>query len=324
MNKWNNSPLEYYIYIRIGIVFNYKKYYKWGVLVMRRKRFRTRPQQGGLKKGIIFGIIFCILLPIGAIYIGLQITENWIVPVFDSSEILGDNAQEIVLTNDEESKDVGSKVDEATEKVDESNLTEAAEIKPISIYAIQIASIADKSNIDEMIGELNEKGLSNLIYNVDDKFKVFIYGSTKRTYVESKMEEVKEHYPDAFISEMYLPKKVVKYKAEDDIVADIIGDINNIIELIDKQSEEWYNNGSTSAYKELLNKHEELLKNLNGKITDKKLTENYFNKTVIEKAVIYQQNNINTSLELLEGKENEHRVHSLFLDSLFRVVELSK
>ncbi|QUH26041.1 SPOR domain-containing protein [Serpentinicella alkaliphila] len=282
---------------------------------MRRRKFRQRTQHSGLRKGIIFGIIFCILLPVGAIYIGLKITENWIVPVFDSSELLGDNTQEILLPGQEEKQE---------EKEVESNLTEVGEIKPLAVYAIQIASIADRSNIDKLIGELNNKGLPHLIYSVDNKFKIFTHGSTKRADVEGKIDEVKGHYPDAFISEMFLPKKVVKYDEKDSIVAEIIGDINNIIELIDKQSEEWYNYGGSSTYVELLNKHEELLDNLNIKITDDKFSGRYFNKSAFEKAVIYQKNNINSSKELLESKENNHRIHSLYLDSLFRVVEFTK
>lgn len=205
-----------------------------------------------------------------------------------------------------------------------SSLTEAIEIKPISIYTIQIASITDRSNIDNLIGELNDKELPHLIYSVDNKFKIFTYGSTRRSFIETKLEKVREHYPDAFISEMYLPKKTVRYNEDDKGVEEIIEAINNIIELIDKQSEEWYNYGGTSAYTDLLNKHEELIENLSGKIAEKNFSKEYFNKNAMEKALIYQLNNINTSLELIESSKEEHRIHSLYLDSLFRVVELTK
>lgn len=282
-----------------------------------RRRLNPRRKNIGVSKGIIFGIIFAILLPIGAIYIGLKITENWIVPVFDSKEILGENDAEIDFT-------VGETENSENTHDDSSELTEVGDINPVAIYAIQVASVTDKSNIENLIGELNDRELSHLIYNVDNKFKVFTYGSTKRSFVESKIEDIRAHYPDAFITEMYLPKKTIKYHENESLITEIIEDINHIIEVIDKQSEEWYNYGGTITYKELLNKHDELLNKLNEKINDEKFSEAYFSKNVIEKSVMYQQSNINTSLEILESKEKEYRIHSLFLDSLFRVVELIK
>ncbi len=295
------------------------------------KKNRMMLKRNKRRGNILLVLIFGMILPVMAIYIGLHITKMWVSPVLNSEE-----GNSIIALENNEVKDNGedNNKSETTEENKNNNKINyiKAEIEPFSVYTIQIASLADNKNVDDFIGALNDQKLAHLIYKTDNSYKVYVSGGTKRTHVETELVKVKTLYPDAYISEVHPLVKNVEYPQDEraEKLETIITDLNEVIKTMDKQGEAWYNyfvsEGSLDNYVELLKIQQNLLVKLSEKISGVELPEGFFKKGIVEKMIAYQEGNIKRSLELYEENEvdNAHRLHSLFLDNLFRIVEIIK
>lgn len=281
----------------------------------------------------LFMLLFiCIVIPATAIYVGLRITEKWVSPVLNPEEqdfnfVVDQEKDETI----DESEVPSESEEETPVETMEQTTGREAQIKPLSVYAIQIASLGDTSNIDKMINQLNENKLPYLVYQMDNSYKVFVKGATRRNRVEGALEEVKGLYPDAYISELLLPKTVVSINEEKDSeIEALITNLNETIDLMDNQAEEWYNffekEGDLNSYSELLKKQQKILGEITNIIGSKSLPSSFSKDDALEKMIHYQESNINRSLELIEenNSENLYKLHSLYLDSLFRIVEVIK
>lgn len=81
-----------------------------------------------------------------------------------------------------------------------------------------------------------------------------------------------------------------------------------------------------NQYSELLKKQHEILAEITDILNSGSLPASFAKGDALEKMVHYQESNINRSLELIDenNSENLHKLHSLYLDSLFRIVEVIK
>ncbi|WP_026475924.1 hypothetical protein [Alkaliphilus transvaalensis] len=294
-------------------------------MMIKRKRRNT---------SLLLVVVFCIILPITAIYIGLRITELWVSPVLNSDDYI--SVIDIDNNEDEPVKDDSEEVEDpnknANENVNENTSKISNEIRPFSIYTIQIASLVDNSNLDDVIGELNYQRLPHLIYQLDNSYKVYVLGGTKREHVEIELARVKENYPDAYINEVHASRRSVQYEEGEnkDVLKEIVGDLNEILITLEEQGETWYNffkkEGKLDGYIELLKKQQTLLSHLSNIISEVELPESFPDKALIDKMIVYQEGNINRSVEFYQEdlEDNIHRLHSLYLDNLFRIVEIIK
>lgn len=297
---------------------------------MRRRRLKA----GKIRKryNYFLIILFVIIIPLSAILIGSRITERIMMPVLYSGvldeEELSDITNEdfhITEINELSNKDNESYSDDISatgEMLNES-------LSPLSAYVIQIASVSDAENAETFIEELNARKLPHIIYKMGNAYKVYTLGSTNRSLIEEELLDIREFYPDAYISEVHLLSKELSYpKSKEKVCGEIINGINSLIKIMDKQSKEWYNfvkkEGKLDDYVEVLIEEKELVKKLSMCIKNNDLPDNFLEKETIEKMLVHKENNIKLSLELLEDKENLHKVHSLFLDGLFRTLEIIK
>ncbi|SCY16549.1 hypothetical protein [Alkaliphilus peptidifermentans] len=294
------------------------------------KKSRLKMNRRRRKSNIVLVFIFCIILPIMAIYIGLRVTEKWVSPAlnmeFEDDDYSIDLEDILVDDNDEdEVKNVDNDDVEDVEML-------VGEINSMSIFTIQVASLSDKDNIENLINNLNQQRLSYLVYQIEDSFKVYTHGFTRRPYVEEKLSEVREVFEDAYINEIHFPIKEIKFEKNnyEKLYKGTIENLNDLIDIMEKQSEAWYNNyekeGDMDIYVELLKKQQSTLDNLSTDINENLLPQSFPSKNNVEKMIHYQRSNINRSLEIIEedDQENLYRLHSLYLDSLFRIVEVIK
>lgn len=300
---------------------------------MRRSRFNTMRSRRNYNYILI--ILFLIIIPLVAIFLGSRITERIVMPVLYSDLPLEEDVlKEMIDPEDLKTNNETVNTDEAINKENEGTNLESGEqstsnILPLSVYMIQIASVSDTTNMEKFVEELNEKELSHLIYKIDNSYKVYTLGFTNRQFVETQLPYVREYYPDAYISEIHLPAKKISYdKSKERLSEGIIKDINSLIEIMDKQAKEWYNfindENELSAYQELLKQQEVLVVQLLEKIKDENIPDGLPKSEILEKMIHHQESNIKRSLEVLKEEENIYRLHSLFLDSLFRTLETIK
>ncbi|KAB3531457.1 SPOR domain-containing protein [Alkaliphilus serpentinus] len=293
------------------------------------KRSRLTVNRRRRRGSFILAFLFCIVLPLLAIYIGLNITERFVLPALNTEDVL----DELGLEGEGENDDVTSPVAESPEPQESpiGDVTLVGEINPFSIYTIQIASLSDKENLDRLISQLNQNKKSYIAYQIDNSYKVYALGYTKRAYIEASLTSLRETFSDAYISEMHLPIREVMAGEEDHSTVDgIVMAINELIDNVDQQSEEWYiffqKEGDLTNYIELLKKQQTILGALKDGIDKVGDIKGLPDKMAIDKMIHYQDSNINKSLELLEGAAEieEYRLYSLYLDSLFRIVEVIK
>ncbi len=290
------------------------------------KRSRMGIKRSRRRSNLVLVVLFCIVLPAIAIYAGLKLTEKIIIPVINGDEVLPEG-----LELSDETPPEDTPIDEEEAANTEKKL-ETVEIKPLRIYTIQVASLNDTQNADVLISDLNAVGLPNLVYKIDNSYKVYTMGATNRSIMEENIGHIKEYYPDAYISELSLPAKDVQYEADDTEIriSDLAQKLNELIDIMEALSIEWNNliqkRGEKGQYVELLKKQQSLLEELS--VINKVVVfpSSFQKKSSIEKMLEFQLENLQQSLELMEASSEDvnYRVHSLYLDSLFRMVEVVK
>lgn len=308
---------------------------KIGGIKMRRTRIRSKKNKRN--NSLALAIFFLIVIPIVAVFIGSRITERIVIPVLRPDSVRQDeDLTKMINSDDFDDIDPEFTTEENSKNEYEKELSKNEfeedvyiNILPLSVYMIQVASVSDTTNIEKFVEELNEKELSHLIYKLDNAYKVYTLGSTDRKFVENQLPMIRQYYPDAYISEIHLPSKKISYsKTDNNASKNIVNDLNSLIEIIDKQAEEWYNfinkEKQLDQYKQLLVEQQSILEELLTKVNNNDIPSELPNSDAIEKMIFHQENNIKSSLEILKENEKIYRVHSLFLDSLFRIVETIK
>ncbi|PHS36279.1 MAG: hypothetical protein COA82_01495 [Alkaliphilus sp.] len=297
------------------------------------KRVRAIRKKNHGRKNNMSIIFFVILMATVAIYAGLKITEEWVTPVLDTTIDQDEDIQalEIQETKSEPTKSSDTYEKDATigDKEIEAKDIVTDEIRSFSIHMIQIASLTDAENIEQLVKYLDEKKLPHLVYKKNDSYKIYTKGFIKREHAKYQLDEIMTHFPDAFIFTKHLFDLKLEFeKAEvNSINGEIITNFNELLGFMEAQSEILYNyykkEGELDLYVELLTKQQTLLDTLSDNVNKLPTQNNNFRKKEIENMIQYQKSNIEYSKNLLTNIENVsmYKVHSLFLDSLFRVVD---
>jgi hypothetical protein len=157
-------------------------------------------------------------------------------------------------------------------------------------------------------------------------------GATQRSTIEANIDKVKALYPDAYISEILIPSRAIEFDAnsQEAQTEKIVNGINELIDTMDNLSTEWNNlyqkKGERGQYVELLKKQQLILTQLSEDIKEGALPSSFQRKNRIIEMIEFQQSNVSRALEYLEASKQEidFRIHSLYLDSIFRIVEVLK
>ena len=297
-------------------------------ITLKRSKIGIRKKQK--KTNIIIAVLFLFLLPVIAITIGSKITEWWVIPTINTDDMLK-SPEEIVLKENGESEDdtIQEKNDTDSEVKGEELNQKNANLNSISIYMIQIASISDNKNIELLAEELDNHNLPHITYKLDDMYKIYTFASTRREDVESKIDEVKEIYEDAYIGQMHIPQKQIQYLDEENKgTKEFIEDMNLLLELLEQSSDNIYKSYSEesklSKYEEILGNHKKLLEQMLEKVNNTELPKNFVGKDDIKNMIEHQEKNITESLKIIEGKQEMYKLQNYFLDNLFKTVEIIK
>lgn len=296
---------------------------------MKRTRIGIKRRQRKINIGI--AIFFLVILPVTAVVIGSRITEWWIIPTINTDYILNSpeniNLEEIQEQESNQTEPVSNLVEE-TKKV-EVDKEETVDLNSMSAYMIQVASVSDNGNIETLVEELNSYNFPSIVYKIDNSYKIYSYGATEREHIESKLDKIREVYPDAYIGQMHIPKKQIVYSKEKNSGAsEVIDNMNLVIEILNKSSDTLYkdmnNQENIKAYKEVLNSHQRLLEDMSEKIANVEFPVQLFSAEDIKKMIEHQQKNISESLKIIEDDQEKHKLEEHFLDTLFRTIEVVK
>jgi len=296
---------------------------------VKKSRIGIRRKQRNINIGI--AIFFLLILPITAVIIGSRITEWWVVPTINTDDMLNPPGS-ITLENLDESKDDITKEDsnDTVEVIGKKELnTEISDLNNLSAYMIQIASISENKNIETLIEELDDHDFPHIVYKIDNMYKVYTFGSTKREDSEGMLDKVREVYPDAYMGQMHIPKQQVHYSNEENKgTNEVISDINSLIEILDQSSEVLYKYMNTEnnieEYTQMLKNHQKILEQISEKVQHVKLPLEFASVDDINKMINYQEKNISESFKIIEEKQDAYKLQNHFLDTLFRTIEVMK
>ncbi|ABW19316.1 hypothetical protein [Alkaliphilus oremlandii] len=296
---------------------------------MRRTRFGIRKKRRNMNVGI--ALFFLVILPLLSIMIGSRITEWVVIPTINTESML-QSPGDITLEN---IKELGSKKEQDdTEEVEpksekENNqFTNKVDLKPLSFYMIQIASLADNKNIEGLIGELQSHALPHIIYRADNMYKIYSYGATDRKHIEEKLNAVREVYPDAYISHVNIGQRQIQFSDENKGTENVIQNLNTLVDSLYESSDALYNlstGGITlEEYDKVLNQHENILTTISSNLESAELPENSFAADELKKMLDHQEKNIKASLEMTTTDLDLYKLHNNFLDTIFRTIEIFK
>lgn len=288
-----------------------------GIGIRRRRR----------RANIIIIILFLFILPVAAIIIGSKITEWWVVPTVNTEEILKSPGEAVSDKDDKKEGDIQEKADDIDKTEEEKTDKDTVNLNPMSVHAIQIASVSDNKNTELLTEELENHNLPHITYKLDDTYKVYVFASTKRADMDNKIGEVREIYEDAYIGHINIPQRQIQYSAEKNKGAkEIIEDLNLLLKLLEQSSDKLHKPGIEETrlgeYKGILKDHQKLLGQISEKIEGVDLPEDFDKTSDIKGLVEYQQKNIAESLKIIEEGQEPYKLQNYFLNNLFGTVDL--
>ncbi len=294
---------------------------------MRRSRVGIRKKKRQIN--IILIIFFFIILPIAAVTIGSRITEWLVIPTINTENML--QAPGDMDTENPSSPDNNSETEENSnaENMNKKELnTKSIKLDSLLVYAIQVSSLSNDSNIENFTTELENYEFPHIVYKIDDVYKVYTYGSTKRGNIENKLDIVREVYPDAYIDEMYISEKKVEYSEDlEENVKDVVSNMNLLINIMDQSSDNLYEfinkESSLEKYNETLVEHKKILEQISENASNINEDTDSINIMAIKNMVEYQNKNIEKTLNMKKDID-ELNLQNHFLENLFRIIELMR
>lgn len=293
---------------------------------MKRSKIGIRRKQK--KTNIIIALLFLFILPVIAITIGSKITEWWVIPTINTDDMLKSPEEIVLKENGESGGDILQEKNDTDSEFKKEELNgEVANLNSISIYMIQVASVSDNKNIELLTEELDNHNLPHITYKLDDTYKIYTFASTEREDMESKIEGIREIYEDAYIGQMHIPQKQIRYLDEENKgTKEFIEDMNLLLELLEQSSDSLYKSDNEESklgkYKEILENHQKLLGRMLEAASNTELPKDFISEDDIKKMIEYQEKNIMESLKIIEDKQELHKLQNYFLDNLFRTIEI--
>lgn len=187
-----------------------------------------------------------------------KIANNKIIAYIESKIPKIDKADSGFITADDISKELdeikdNSKEDSKKEEDTNTNTNEdikLAKTEGWSFYTIQVASVNDDKDLEKFKSELNSNKIPCSVVEVDNTKKVQTYSFFDEESTRAYLEEVKNVYPDAFVSQMKIPMLSLEYTSKYEYVGNISTQLNKLITNFEEESSFW------KKSKEALNKEE--------------------------------------------------------------------
>lgn len=165
--------------------------------------------------------------------------------------------------------DVSSEVDqvkENTENVQTSNEEiKLAQIDGWDIYTVQVASVQDSDDLNKIEAVLKENKVPYSVVQIDDVKKIQTHGTFDKENARAYLEDIRELYPDAFLSQVKVPMLSLEYTSKYSYVNDISTALNSLISNFKEESEFWAKgeeNVDLSEYNNILTSRKKIVKEL--------------------------------------------------------------
>ena len=145
--------------------------------------------------------------------------------------------------------------------------------------------------------------------------------------MDNKINEVKKLYEDAYIGQIHIPQRQIRYSIKENKGTKvIIEDMNLLLKLLEQSSDSLYKSGDKEInldnYKETLRNHEKLLNKISKNISSVELPKDFASADEISKMIEFQKKNITRSLKAIGENHELYKIQKYLLDNLFNTVEV--
>jgi len=295
-------------------------------------RQSIKRKKGKIKNDKVLGFVtLFVFAPIVAILIGGALVRYIILPQFSLNENIGvikEQKSEVIgditdggLITEGDSENSQDQNNEGNSNVDEEK---ELKLEGNTLYNIQVGSLSTEENAQALIEELKQQSIAAYIVKTDN-YKVYTGTYFTKEEAEVYITEIREKYKDAFISNVLVEGKKVKYLAADEAKAEVI---TSLIETLSNSYAEetslWSNALAKGDAKFLIevmdnntNNISSLMGKMKGNINSKEIL-GIFNVLEVEVAT---RKNIISQLELNDtGKITE--LYRDFNKSLFNFINV--
>ena len=166
-----------------------------------------------------------------------------------------------------EYEDVKDELEESNKESEEMKL---ANIEEFTIWTIQVASVKEDKDIEKIQKQLDDNKLPSSIVEIEGSKKIQTYSSFDQEDVRQYLDEVKNVYPDAFITSLEIPMISLEYTQTYSYVESITENMNLIIDNFKEESKFWIENKenvSQDKYISILEDREKLVSKLSQEVS---------------------------------------------------------
>lgn len=169
------------------------------------------------------------------------------------------------FTYDDIEKKDNKEQEEKNSAVVKNEDSKLATVENWDLYSIQIAAIDNQEELKKIDNKLKELDIPFSIIEIDKVKKVHTYSSFEEAQSRKHLEEIKEEFPDAFISKLEVPLLSLQYTDKYAYVEEICNELNNLITNFKEESgffDKNEGNIDQSEYKNIINGRMDILSNL--------------------------------------------------------------
>lgn len=193
-----------------------------------------------------------------------------------------------------------------------------ARVEPWSIYTVQVASVSNDKDLNKVETQLVEKKIPFSVVEIDGAKKVQTHGYFDQESTRSHIDEVKNIFPDAFLSELKVPVLAIEYTSKYSYVESITKQLNSLIKNFEKESDFWKSskeNVDIKKYNEILAERKEIVSNIEkeGEKID------YSEMNVFKDNLLSYTKNLNEKMEMAlksADDKNYNVSESMYLSSM--------
>lgn len=230
---------------------------------------------------------------------------------------------ELGLKDDKKEKDVQVQK-EVKEKPAQKGTKEKSEdvkvavVDSWNIYTIQVASVKNDKDMNKVETKLIENKIPFSAVEMDEAKKVQTYAFFDKEVTKTHMEQIKNIFPDAFVSEMKVPVLSLEYTSKYSYIENISKDLKTLIKNFDEESKFWAANKEDidlKAYNNILTNRKQIISNI-----EKEANKiDYSNMNVFKDNLMKYTKDVNDKIEVSSKAANEKNYNiseSLYLSSM--------
>lgn len=230
---------------------------------------------------------------------------------------------ELGLKDDKKEKDVQVQKEVKEKPAQKENKEKSEDVKVAvvdswNIYTIQVASVKNDKDMNKVETKLIENKIPFSAVEMDEAKKVQTYAFFDKEVTKTHMEQIKNIFPDAFVSEMKVPVLSLEYTSKYSYIENISKDLKTLIKNFDEESRFWATNKEDidlKAYNNILTNRKQIISNI-----EKEANKiDYSSMNVFKDNLMKYTKDVNDKIEVSSKAANEKNYNiseSLYLSSM--------